>query len=66
MKNNYKFNNFTIDYSSQELKNFKNLVLENIKNNFKIIVNNFVLSFGKDFFDRILMKYKKLNHYIVI
>ena len=49
-----KFNNFIISYSSQELKNFKNLVLENIKNNCKIIINNFFPSFEKDFFDRIL------------
>ena len=35
------FNNFTSVFSNQELKNFKNVVLENVKNNFKLIINNF-------------------------
>ena len=48
------FDNFTRAFGNQELKSFKNLVLENLKNNFKIIIDNFVPSFGKDFFDRIL------------
>ena len=47
------FDNFTSIFNEQELKEFKNIVLENIKNNFKIIIDNFVPSFGKDFFDRI-------------
>ena len=58
IKNSFK--NFTSAFSNQELKNFKNIVLENIKNNFKLIINNFVPSFGKDFFDRIL-KYNEIQ-----
>ena len=54
------FNNFTSVFSNQELKNFKNVVMENVKNNFKLIINNFVPSFGKDFFDRIL-KYNEIQ-----
>ena len=54
------FNNFTNVFSSQELKEFKNVVLQNVKNNFQIIIDNFVPSFGKDFFDRIL-KYNEEN-----
>ena len=54
------FDNFTSVFKEQELKEFKNIVLENIKNNFKIIIDNFVPSFGKDFFDRIL-KYNELQ-----
>ena len=45
---------FYNSFNDQELKEFKQVVLENIKNNFKIIIDNFVPSFGKDFFDRIL------------
>ena len=48
------FNKFASTFSSQELKNFRNVVLENVKNNFKLFINNFVPSFGKDFFDRIV------------
>ena len=55
-----KFKSFNETYRSQELKEFKNLVLENVKNNFKIIIDNFVPSFGKDYFDRIL-KYNEIQ-----
>ena len=51
---NDKFINFTNVFRKQELKEFNNVVLENVKNNFKIIIDNFIPTFGKDFFDRIL------------
>ena len=48
------FNSFTETYHNQEKNELRNLILGNIKNNFKIIIDNFVPSFGKDYFDRIL------------
>ena len=54
------FGTFTNTYYKQELKEFKKVVLENLINNFKIIIDNFVPTFGKDFFDRIL-KYNEIQ-----
>ena len=54
------FNSFYNIYKSKELEEFKNIVFKNIENNFKIFVNNFVPSFAKDFFDRIL-KYNEIQ-----
>ena len=48
------FDNFTIAYSNKEKKEFKNIVIQNINNNFKLIIDNFIPSFASDFFDRIL------------
>ena len=48
------YDNFTNAFGNQELKQFTNVAMENLKNNFKIIINNFIPTFGKDFFDRIL------------
>ena len=52
-----KFHN---SFNNQELKEFKQVILENVKKNFKMIIDNFVPSFGKDFFDRIL-KYNEIQ-----
>ena len=48
------FTNFTLSYTSQEKKEFDKIVGENAVNNFKTLMNNFIPSFGVDFFDRIL------------
>ena len=48
------FKNFTLTYTSQEKKEFNKKVGENVINNFKTLINNFIPSFGVDFFDRIL------------
>ena len=48
------FNNFTNAYNIIELKQFKDIIFNNINNNYNIFLNTFVPSFGKDFFDRIL------------
>ena len=54
------FNNFTSVYSQLELKEFNKISLESINNNFKIIIENFIPSFGKDYFDRII-KYNEIQ-----
>lgn len=48
------FKNFSLTYISQERKEFDKFIGENTINNFKNLVNNFIPSFGVDFFDRIL------------
>ena len=48
------FKNFTISYSSQEKKEFEKIIGDKAVNNFNILINNFVPSFGVDFFNRIL------------
>ena len=48
------FKNFTLTYTSQEKKEFNKKVGENVINNFKTLINNFITSFGVDFFERIL------------
>ena len=48
------FKNFTEAYQIKEENEFNNKISENIKNNFKIITDNFIPSFAKDFFDRII------------
>ena len=49
-----KFDIFTKSYYDKELKEFKNIFSETLNQNYKMLINNFVLSFGKDFFDRVL------------
>ena len=51
---------FYISFKNQELKEFKNAVSENINQNFKIIIENFIYYFGKDFFNR-LLKYNGIE-----
>ena len=48
------FHNFTVTYTTQEKKDFDKVVGENAINNFKTLMNNFIPSFGVDFFERIL------------
>ena len=48
------FREFTLSYTSQEKKDFDKVVGENALNNFKTLMNNFIPSFGVDFFERIL------------
>ena len=48
------FSEFTLSYTSQEKKDFDKVVGENALNNFKTLMNNFIPSFGVDFFERIL------------
>ena len=45
------FNNFTNVFKNIEYNEFNKIILENLKNNFIIIIENFISSFGKDFFD---------------
>ena len=54
------FQNFTATYTAQEKKDFDKVVGENAINNFKTLMNNFIPSFGVDFFDRIL-KYNEIQ-----
>ena len=61
------FKNFTISYVSKEKKEFDEIVGENSVNNFKNLMNNFIPTFGVDFFNRILkyneiQKVKQLYH----
>ena len=48
------FSNFTSVHNTQELEKIKEVIFENLKNNYNIFINNFVPSFGIDYFDRIL------------
>jgi len=48
------FQNFTASFKSQEEKEFNKIVGQNALNNFKNLINNFIPSFGVDFFNRIL------------
>ena len=48
------FSNFTISYKSIEEKEFNETVGEYAIENFKNLINNFIPSFGVDFFERIL------------
>jgi len=48
------FENFTISYTTKEKKEFDKVVGNNAINNFRNLMNNFIPSFGVDFFDRIL------------
>ena len=48
------FHEFKVTYTSQEKKEFDKIVGEKALNNFKTLMNNFIPSFGIDFFDRVL------------
>jgi hypothetical protein len=54
------FKNFTIIYNTKELNNFDNIISTNLYSNFKQILDNFIPSFGKDYFERIL-KYNEIQ-----
>ena len=54
------FKNFSLFYTNKEMKEFKQIMGENVMNNFKELINNFIPSFGVDFFDRIL-KYNEIQ-----
>ena len=55
------FNQFSITYSSKEINDFNSVISININNNFMKILNNFIPSFGKDYFERIL-KYNVIQN----
>ena len=48
------FNNFTNIFSHKENQDFQKEISTSINNNFQQIIDDFVPSFGKDFFERIL------------
>ena len=48
------FNTFTEIFDSKEKEDFKKEITKCIKSNFKQILDNFVPSFAKDFFERVL------------
>ena len=48
------FNNFTNAHNNQEIQQIKEVIFENLKSNFNLFINNFIPSFGIDYFDRIL------------
>ena len=48
------YNNFTEIYQKIEKNEFNKAILENMNTNFKLIIQNFIPSFGKDFFYRIV------------
>jgi len=53
-------NNFSDSYKSKEEKDFYNVMSVILKDNFRNILDNFIPSFGKDFFERIL-KYNEIQ-----
>ena len=55
-----KFKAFRSSYESQEIKDFENIVGDNVLNNFKTLIDNFIPTFGVDFFERIL-KYNEIQ-----
>ena len=48
------FDKFYKKYYDKEILEINELITFNIKNNFQMIIENFIPSFGKDFFDRII------------
>ena len=53
------FNNFYKKYHDIEVNEINQIIYVNIRYNFKMIIENFIPSFGKDFFERII-KYNKI------
>ena len=51
----YKYNH------DKELEEIEEIITESIKNNYKMIIENFIPSFGKDFFERIF-KYNEIQN----
>ena len=54
------FKNFSNIYNSKEVNNFYNIMSTNLYNNFKQIIDNFIPSFGKDYFEG-LLKYNEVQ-----
>lgn len=54
------FNNFVQIYGTKEEEEFNEIIFDNINNNYKIFLDNFISYFSKDFFDRIL-KYNEIQ-----
>ena len=54
------FSNFTSSHNTQEMQQIKDVISEGLINNFNIFINNFIPSFGIDYFDRIL-KYNEIQ-----
>ena len=52
--------NFSNTYKNKELNDFYNIMSTNMHSNFKQILNNFIPSFGKDYFER-LLKYNEIQ-----
>ena len=52
--------NFSSTYKNKELNDFYNVMSTNLENNFKKILDNFIPSFGKDYFER-LLKYNEIQ-----
>ena len=52
--------NFSSTYKNKELNDFNSIMSTNLKNNFKKILDNFIPSFGKDYFER-LLKYNEIQ-----
>ena len=57
---NALFGEFTLKHGPKEIKDFNNSISENINNNFKLIIDGFIPSFGKDYFERVL-KYNEIQ-----
>ena len=53
-------NNFSDIYKSKEINDFYNVMSTNLKSNFNQTIDNFISSFGKDYFDR-LLKYNEIQ-----
>ena len=45
------FNEFSSKQKKVEQEEFSNVALKSMKSNFKVIIENFIPSFGKDYFD---------------
>ena len=56
----YDFDKFCDSYKSKESKDFYYTMSVILKNNFKNIIDNFIPSFGKDYFERIF-KYNEIQ-----
>ena len=54
------FNNFCKIYHDKELNEINQIIFQHINNDFSRIIENFIPTFGKDFFDRIL-KYNEIQ-----
>ena len=56
----YDFKNFSNIYYTKEDNNFCNIISKVLYSNFKQIIENFITSFGKDYFER-LLKYNEIQ-----
>ena len=58
IKNSFRY--FTLQYGNKESEEFRNVLLDYVKNNFKIIINDFIPYNGKNFFDK-FFNYNKIH-----